>query len=239
MVPLGATFQNRLNRVGQLSRMAWPRALPVLTGNSTDMTLVVGGGGSGGQAVFDAELNAPRCLTPASSCDTGHQLVRRRGALGEPNQPNTIRASCADGSSPVSPTNGSNDRIRIVTGDGLPFAPGKTVRVDATVEARADFAADAADFFYAADATDPVWVLADTVVPFKGRKADDRATGFHIMQHTAKSVASAVQGAVDVFHDRTVWNELIDNGMSADVSWAHSAKQYEQRFASLVQSSVH
>jgi starch synthase len=73
--------------------------------------------------------------------------------------------------------------------------------------------------------------LADTVVPFSSRKANpDRATGFHIQHHTAKSVIRAVQDAVEVFRDKTTWNKLIDNGMSVDVSWTRSAKTYERLF---------
>ena len=77
--------------------------------------------------------------------------------------------------------------------------------------------------------------LADTVVPFSPRKPNpDRATGFHIKQHTAKSVISAVQDAVNLFRDVTAWNNLIDRGMSVDVSWARSAKTYEQLFMRLI-----
>jgi len=77
--------------------------------------------------------------------------------------------------------------------------------------------------------------LADTVIPFSFRKPNaDRATGFHIKQHNAKAVISAIQEAVQLFRDKTVWNKLIDNGMTVDVSWAHSAKAYEQLFMRLL-----
>ena len=78
--------------------------------------------------------------------------------------------------------------------------------------------------------------LADTVVPFGAHHSEaTRATGFHILQHNADSLISSVTQAVGVFHDARVWNKLVDNGMSVDVSWARSAKQYGQLFASLVQ----
>jgi starch synthase len=77
--------------------------------------------------------------------------------------------------------------------------------------------------------------LADTVIPFTPRKPNaDRATGFHIKQHTVKSVISAVENAVEVYKDAVVWNQLIDNGMRTDVSWAHSAEGYDRLYASLV-----
>jgi starch synthase len=73
--------------------------------------------------------------------------------------------------------------------------------------------------------------LADTVVPFlPGKDNTHRPTGFHIEHHTAKSVIAAVHDAIEVFRDNRTWNVLMDNGMSVDVSWARSAKTYEQLF---------
>jgi starch synthase len=78
--------------------------------------------------------------------------------------------------------------------------------------------------------------LADTVVPFTPKKPHSvHATGFHIKEHTAKSLLSSVRNAIRVFHDPNVWNRLIENGMSSDVSWARSAKTYDRLFASLVE----
>jgi starch synthase len=77
--------------------------------------------------------------------------------------------------------------------------------------------------------------LADTVVPFvPGKDSTDRPTGFHIKHHTAKSVVAAVRDAIEVFRDIRTWNTLIDNGMSVDVSWARSAKKYEQLFVRML-----
>ena len=51
-----------------------------------------------------------------------------RAGLGpEPNQPNTIADSCADGTSGTFHSDESNDRIKVSTTDGSNFAPGKTV----------------------------------------------------------------------------------------------------------------
>ena len=78
--------------------------------------------------------------------------------------------------------------------------------------------------------------LADTVVPFTPKKPHSvHATGFHIKEHTAKSLLSSVRNAIRVFGDSNVWNRLIENGMSSDVSWARSAKTYDRLFASLVE----
>ena len=116
--------------------------------------------------MFDAALQAPKCAAVGSSCDTGSSLVRGRAGLGpEPNQPNTLNDSCADGTSGTFHSDESNDRIRVSTTDGSSFASGKTVTVEATVWAWTTPSSDAADFFYAADATNPTWTLIATRVP--------------------------------------------------------------------------
>ena len=120
----------------------------------------------GGTAVFDAALQAPKCATVGSSCDTGATLVRGRAALGpEPNQPNSLNDSCADGTSGTFHSDESNDRIRVSTTDGTPFAAGKAVTIEASVWAWTTPSADAADFFYAPNANSPVWTLIGTRVP--------------------------------------------------------------------------
>jgi bacterial leucyl aminopeptidase len=120
----------------------------------------------GGTAVFDATLQAPKCAAVGSSCDTGPSLVLGRDGRGpEPNQPNTIGDACADGTSGTFHVDESNDRVRVFTTDGTSFVAGKTVRIEATVWAWTTPAQDSADFFYAADATNPVWTLIGTVKP--------------------------------------------------------------------------
>ena len=62
-------------------------------------------------AVYDPVLKAPRCNGTANSCDSGTLLLGRGTRGPEPNQPNTIANSCADGtgapSTPTSPTTAS------------------------------------------------------------------------------------------------------------------------------------
>lgn len=141
-----------------------PPAAP--TGShQANLTLTIGTapGGGGQNAVFDPTLGVPVCGRGVASCDSG-ALLKLRDGLGEPNQPNVLRGACPDGSRTLPTGNGSNDRI-VINSDGTPFAPGKRVVVTAEVQARAAFTQDAADFFFAADATSPVWQLIETVVP--------------------------------------------------------------------------
>ena len=118
----------------------------------------------GGTAVFDAALQAPKCAVVGSSCDTGAALVLGRDGRGpEPNQPNTINDACADGTSGTFHVDESNDRVRVLTTDGdeLRARQDRAHRGDGL--GLDDSAADSADFFYAADATNPVWTLVGTV----------------------------------------------------------------------------
>jgi starch synthase len=76
--------------------------------------------------------------------------------------------------------------------------------------------------------------LADTVVPFTARKPNpDRATGFHIPQHTAGSLISTVEETLPVFQGMDMWKRLVENAMNTDVSWARSARAYDRVFQSL------
>jgi hypothetical protein len=128
---------------------------------------VTGTGGGGPQtAVFDAALQAPRCGTVGSSCDSGTALLVGRDGRGpEPNQPNTINDSCADGTSGTFHVDESNDRIVVSTTDGGNFAAGKTVRIDATVWAWTTPSADRLDLYRAANAASPTWTFVATLTP--------------------------------------------------------------------------
>jgi trimeric autotransporter adhesin len=127
---------------------------------------VTGTGGGDLTAVFDPTLRAPQCSTVGRSCDSGAALLLGRDGRGpEPNQPNTIAATCADGTSGVFHVDESNDRLKVSTTDGSDFAPGKTVRIDATVWAWTTPSADRLDLFVASNANSPTWTLLTTLTP--------------------------------------------------------------------------
>ena len=133
---------------------------------ATDQVSVTASTVGGGQAVFDSVLQAPKCATVGSSCDSGPSLLLGRGTVGpEPNQPNTINDSCTDGTSGTFHSDESNDRIRVSTTDGGNFAAGKTVRIDATVWAWTTPAQDHLDLYFAANANSPTWTFITTLTP--------------------------------------------------------------------------
>ena len=131
-------------------------------------TLSLASSSDGELAVYDPALEAPWCATPDVSCDSGSLLIGR-GLLGpEPNASNTLYGSCKDGNGGTLYVDESNDRIRIVSVDGSPFAPGKTVRIEATVWAWSQPTSDTLELYTAADADTPEWHLLTTLKPTVG-----------------------------------------------------------------------
>ncbi|MCI0415933.1 hypothetical protein L0222_24420 [bacterium] len=118
-----------------------------------------------GTAVYDSVLKAPKCSTVNPFCDSSTLLTGRDGLGPEPNQPNTINNSCADGTAGTFHFDESNDKIRVSTLDSTNLAEGKTVRIDATVWAWTTPTADALDLYYAANANSPSWQFIATILP--------------------------------------------------------------------------
>jgi subtilase family serine protease len=121
-------------------------------------------------AVYNSTLQAPECATASSSCDSGASLLLGRDHMSggaEPNQPNTINNSCADGTSGVFHSDESNDRIVITSTSGGALTHATTAKVTATVWASATYTSDALDLYYTADANSPSWTLIKTIVPAK------------------------------------------------------------------------
>ncbi len=121
-------------------------------------------------AVYNSTLKAPECATASSSCDSGASLLLGRDHLSggaEPNQPNAIKSSCADGTSGVFHSDESNDRLVITSTSGGALTHATAAKVTATVWAYATYASDALDLYYAANANSPSWTLIKTIVPTK------------------------------------------------------------------------
>ena len=116
-----------------------------------------------GNATFDATLRVPACAGIESVCDSGTLLVGRGTVGPEANQPNTLGGSCADHAAGTFHSDESNDRVRVVSVDGTPFALGKTVRVEATVWAWSS-GSDYLDLYHTIDATNPSWTPIATLV---------------------------------------------------------------------------
>jgi subtilase family serine protease len=137
--------------------------------HSTTIALTVNSSSGAQTAVYSSTLKAPECATVGTSCDSGPSLLLGRDHISggaEPNQPNTINNSCADGTTGVFHSDESNDRI-VVTSSSGPLTHGTTATVTATVWAYSGFTSDALDLYYAANANSPSWVFIKTIVPTK------------------------------------------------------------------------
>ena len=114
-------------------------------------------------AIFTPSLQAPSCAPTGRSCDSGTLLNGRDTITGgaEPNQPNTIADSCADGTQGVFHVRESLDRLKVMTLDGTQMSPGRTVRVEATVWAYKGPAISGLpvlDLYRADNANAPAWI---------------------------------------------------------------------------------
>ncbi|HEX6100791.1 MAG TPA: glycogen synthase GlgA [Thermoanaerobaculia bacterium] len=69
--------------------------------------------------------------------------------------------------------------------------------------------------------------LADTVIPFDGTNLED-ANGFGFVAAHPVELYLATWVAMLNFKDGDVWKALQANGMSADLSWERSARDYER-----------
>jgi hypothetical protein len=120
-----------------------------------------------GVAEYDSSLRVPKCSVVSNSCDSGLSLLLGKDHMtggSEPNQPNTIHNSCADGTAGRFRVDESIDRLKVATTNGGPLSHGAIVQVSATVWA-ADPTQDALDLYYATDANDPQWIYIATVKP--------------------------------------------------------------------------
>ena len=119
-------------------------------------------------AVYNSTIKAPECATVGSSCDSGPTLLLGKDNMSggaEPNQPNTVANSCADGTSGTFHSDESNDRLVVASTGGGALTHGTTVTVTATVWAYSSYTSDHLDLYYAANANSPTWVLIGTFTP--------------------------------------------------------------------------
>lgn len=121
-------------------------------------------------ATYSPGLKAPICPDPSvvqallgtAGCTSGATLRGRGGVGPETNAPNTVDG-CADGTSGTYHSDESIDMLTVSTLDGAPLLAGKAVRIDARIWTYTGYTTDYVDFFYAADATNPVWTHIATV----------------------------------------------------------------------------
>jgi FG-GAP-like repeat len=124
-------------------------------------------GGLPGFAVYISTLHAPECVFAGRECDSGPSLLLGKDNMtggAEPNQPNTIYDSCADGTAGTFHVDESIDRLKVTATTGGILKRGTFVKVSATVWV-ADPTQDALDLYYATNAENPAWIYVATLLP--------------------------------------------------------------------------
>jgi starch synthase len=80
--------------------------------------------------------------------------------------------------------------------------------------------------------------LADTVVDSDETSISAGVpTGVKFGPATIENLAGALRRANDLFRDKTVWRMMQKNGMSVDVSWSNSGRQYANLYRQLVKAN--
>ena len=72
--------------------------------------------------------------------------------------------------------------------------------------------------------------LDDTVIGYPLGNSD----GFKFFNYNANDMLNCINYAINIYKNKTVWNNLIKNAMNADFSWGKSAKQYKEIYKSLL-----
>jgi starch synthase len=77
--------------------------------------------------------------------------------------------------------------------------------------------------------------LADTVVNLHDEAdANGSANGFVFQEATPEALEQTVSRALATWSNRKVWGQLILNGMQADWSWTHSAREYISLYKEII-----
>ncbi len=71
--------------------------------------------------------------------------------------------------------------------------------------------------------------LIDTVQDFDPEKKT--GTGIVFKPYTVKALIEALQRAIELYHNKSLWYTLIRNGMKQDNSWETRVKEYEKVYA--------
>jgi starch synthase len=76
--------------------------------------------------------------------------------------------------------------------------------------------------------------LADSVInypsdaksPEVAAKSLETATGFAFSDYTNEAFAGTVERAIHCYSQKSIWQKLVQNGMTGDWSWTRSAESY-------------
>lgn len=150
-------------------------------------------------AAYDAALKVPACTGVEGWCDSG-PLLDGRAALGpEANAPNTLGATCVDGTLGEYHVEPSVDAVMVRTADLSPLTAGQTARVEVTVHASASWAEERIDLFTSANpaAATPAWTYRGFVQPSR-EGAQVLTASIPVTAGTQAVRAHLLRGTLDV-----------------------------------------
>ena len=68
--------------------------------------------------------------------------------------------------------------------------------------------------------------LRDTVIPYKGEKSLEKANGFTFKEYSGDIFIQIIEEAISIYHDKPIWNKIIENGMVSNFSMSKTADEY-------------
>lgn len=153
-------------------------------------------------ASYDPAIGAPVCTGTGASCDSG-ALVVGRGPLGpEPNAPNTVANSCADGTSGAYEVDPSVESILLRTEHLGLLKAATTARIEVRIVASTSWESERLDLFVSDDpnAASPRWTFAGTLRPTR--------EGRQVLVGTLPLGPSAQQAVRAHLGRRSVWQPV-------------------------------
>ncbi|MDQ6960157.1 MAG: glycogen synthase GlgA, partial [Mariprofundaceae bacterium] len=76
--------------------------------------------------------------------------------------------------------------------------------------------------------------LKDTVLDYASHKSN--ATGIHFANATSEAFDDAVEQAITLYRNKTVWSRIRNNALKRDSSWEASAADYVNLYQRLLDS---
>ncbi len=161
-------------------------------------------------ATYSSTYKAPACTSNACACEAPSSLLQCRDSKGpEPNQPNTVNTSCADGTYGTCHSDESIESIKVATSDSTNFAVGKTVNI--TVTAYCYSTADRVTLFYSTSATSPSWSKVGSTQTCSG-------SGYKTF--TFSKTLGGSSGSLQAFRAQMTYN--VDPGTNACYSGSYN-----------------
>ncbi|WP_291635667.1 glycogen synthase GlgA [Clostridium sp.] len=75
--------------------------------------------------------------------------------------------------------------------------------------------------------------LKDTIIPYN--KYTGSGNGFSFTNYSSQELLDTVNGALDLYKDKTAWDKLVQSAMLSNNSWENSAKNYMNLYSDMIE----